>query len=52
MIPGINLIGDLVANIGLSEATRMKVDAMMHAGIPLSYVEIAYAFGGRTKDVP
>ncbi|MEM6530851.1 MAG: hypothetical protein AAF653_21320 [Chloroflexota bacterium] len=39
-LPLINVVGDLTANIGISEAFRGHVRAMQHYSVPLHYTEI------------
>lgn len=52
LFDGINYIGDLRADIGISEHSRLMVNTMLEAGIPLAYTEIAYRFESRTVPLP
>jgi len=49
---GINLLGDLRADIGLSEQTRLLLSAMQTVNISVSHVELPYNFSSRTNPVP
>lgn len=41
---GLNFIGDTTIDIGLGEATRSTLDAIISADIPVSYIEHKYQF--------
>ena len=42
LTPGVNVIGDLRSAIGLVQASRSVVDAMLSRGIQASYTELTY----------
>ena len=47
---GVNYIGDTTVNIGLGEATRSTLDAIISADIPVSYRELNYALKERVSN--
>jgi len=49
---GINYVGDLRADIGISEHGRLMVRALHHAGLNVALTESAYNFPGRTQPLP
>ncbi|HZS94090.1 MAG TPA: glycosyltransferase [Chloroflexota bacterium] len=44
---GINVIGDFTADIGLGEAARATLGAILRRGIPVTYNELRYPFARR-----
>lgn len=42
-VPGINIIGDLTARRGITEAARSTIEAMAKQGIGLSFIDLPYS---------
>lgn len=48
-LDGVNIIGDLQADFGVSEVTRQMQKSLQAAGIPIAYQELTYAPQSRTN---
>jgi glycosyltransferase involved in cell wall biosynthesis len=51
-LTGVNYVGDLRADIGISEHSRLTTAALVAAGVPVHMIESAYRFHSRTADAP
>jgi glycosyltransferase involved in cell wall biosynthesis len=49
---GVNLIGDLQADTGMSEVTRQTLNALQTADVPVAYTELTYGPPSRTTPLP
>lgn len=49
---GINYIGDLRADIGISEHSRLTVQTLLEARLSVAYTEIPYPVTSRTQPLP
>lgn len=49
---GVNIVGDLQADFGVSEVTRQTLNALQAAHIPTAYQEALYAPQSRTQPLP